>query len=288
MTGKTVLAHGGSVYWNAYRGRWVMIVVESSGSTSFLGEIWYAEADTPLGPWVYARKIVTHDKYSFYNPKQHPMFDQDGGRIIFFEGTYTTTFSGNPDPTPRYDYNQVMYRLDLSDGRLALPVAVYEVPAGGGSLRLTTRAGRAEAREEPARRVAFFAPDRPGIANLPVYEETEPGGGRVLRVGTAPGSAGGPGPAPVFYTAARRSRGPGRGHGPALRVPGGIRRKAVVLGGPAGDAGTPPPAVTGSWDGSGRTRRRRCAGDRRWSSRAATARPLSRSGVPRSSPPRKG
>ena len=95
-TGKTVLAHGGSVYWNAYRGRWVMIAVESFGSTSFLGEVWYAEADTPLGPWVYARKIVTHDKYSFYNPKQHPMFDKDGGRIIFFEGTYTTTFSGNP------------------------------------------------------------------------------------------------------------------------------------------------------------------------------------------------
>ena len=43
-----------------------------------LGEIWYAEADTPLGPWVYARKIVTHEKYSFYNPRHHPMFDQAG------------------------------------------------------------------------------------------------------------------------------------------------------------------------------------------------------------------
>ncbi len=128
-TGKTVMAHGGSVYWNAYRDRWVMIAVESWGSTSFLGEVWYAEADTPLGPWVYARKIVTHNKYSFYNPKQHPMFDKENGRIIYFEGTYTTTFSGNDDPTPRYDYNQVMYRLDLSDPRLALPVAIYELPA---------------------------------------------------------------------------------------------------------------------------------------------------------------
>jgi hypothetical protein len=27
-------------------------------------------------------------------------------------------FSGNPDKTPRYDYNQVMYRLDLADPRL--------------------------------------------------------------------------------------------------------------------------------------------------------------------------
>src|SRR6185437_11783093 len=104
-----------------------------------LGEVWYAEADSPLGPWVYARKIVTHDKYSFYNPKQHPMFDKENGRIIYFEGTYTTTFSGNNNPTPRYDYNQVMYRLDLSDRRLNLPVAVYRSADG----RFLTGAGAA-------------------------------------------------------------------------------------------------------------------------------------------------
>ena len=39
--------------------------------------------------------------------------------MIFFEGTYSATFSGNPNPTPRYDYNQLMYKLDLSDPRLA-------------------------------------------------------------------------------------------------------------------------------------------------------------------------
>ncbi len=41
-----------------------------------------------------------------------------GGRLIYFEGTYTQTFSGNPVATPRYDYNQIMYRLDLADPRL--------------------------------------------------------------------------------------------------------------------------------------------------------------------------
>jgi len=46
------------------------------------------------------------------------MFDRDGGRVIFFEATYTNTFSGNPDQTPRYNYNQIMYQLDLSDPRL--------------------------------------------------------------------------------------------------------------------------------------------------------------------------
>jgi hypothetical protein len=116
-SGKSVLAHAGSVYWNEYRQRFVMIVCEQFGS-SFLGETWYAEAETPLGPWHKAVKIVTHDKYSFYNPKQHPYFDQDGGRIIYFEGTYTHTFSGNEHKTPRYDYNQIMYRLDLADQRL--------------------------------------------------------------------------------------------------------------------------------------------------------------------------
>ena len=40
------------------------------------------------------------------------------GEMICFEGTYTHTFSGNPHPTPRYDYNQVMYRLELGDERL--------------------------------------------------------------------------------------------------------------------------------------------------------------------------
>ena len=116
-SGKPIMIHGGSVCWNEYRKRWVMIGLESFG-TSMLGEVWYAEAKQPVGPWRNARKIVTHEKYSFYNPKQHPMFDQDGGRVIFFEGTYTNMFSGNADQTPRYNYNQIMYQLDLSDPRL--------------------------------------------------------------------------------------------------------------------------------------------------------------------------
>jgi hypothetical protein len=187
-TGKTVVAHGGSVYWNSFRNRWVMITVESYGSSSLLGEIWYALADSPLGPWVYARKVVTHDKYSFYNPKQHPMLDKDRGRIIFFEGTYTTTFSGNQDPTPRYDYNQVMYQLDLSEPRLALPVAVYLSPASAGAAaRLGPSSAPDDRGPSGGRRVAFFAPDRPGIATLPVYEASyDARAGQTLRVGSGP------------------------------------------------------------------------------------------------------
>jgi hypothetical protein len=116
-SGKPVIAHAGSVYWNEWRKRWVMITTQVGG-TSLLGEVWYAEAESPLGPWTKARKIVTHERYSFYNPKQHPFLAEKGGQVIYFEGTYTAMFSGNTDPTPRYEYNQVMYRLDLSDPRL--------------------------------------------------------------------------------------------------------------------------------------------------------------------------
>ena len=116
-TGKTVRGHSGTVAWNAHRGRWIMIAQEAFGS-SFCGEIWYAEAPELVGPWEQARKIITHDDYSFYNVVHHPFFDQEGGRLIYLEGTYTRAFSGTKTPTPRYDYNQVMYRLDLADERL--------------------------------------------------------------------------------------------------------------------------------------------------------------------------
>jgi len=121
QTGKPVLAHRGSVRWNDYRRGWVMILGQTWGKISFLGEIFYAEADRLEGPWRRARKIVTHDKYTFYNPVHHAFLDQHGGRVIYFEGTYTHTFSATKTPTPRYDYNQIMYRLDLSDPRLKLP-----------------------------------------------------------------------------------------------------------------------------------------------------------------------
>lgn len=66
-----------------------------------------------------AKHIVTHTEYSFYNPAQHEYFSKDGGRIIYFEATYTNTFTQSM-PTPRYNYNQMMYKLDLDDPDLGL------------------------------------------------------------------------------------------------------------------------------------------------------------------------
>ena len=117
-TKQRVTLHEGSVCWNEFRKRWVLIAVQQFGKQSFLGEVWYAESESPTGPWKRAVKIVTHDKYSFYNPAQHPFFDEDGGRTIYFEGTYSHTFSGRESRTPLYDYNQILYRLDLADPRL--------------------------------------------------------------------------------------------------------------------------------------------------------------------------
>lgn len=108
-----VVLHRGSVRYNAHRKRWVLIACQIGGKSSLLGEVWYAEADAPTGPFSRAVKVLTHEKQSFYNPCHHAFLDRDGGRTIHFEGTYTNDFSGNPHKTPRYNYNQVLYRLDL-------------------------------------------------------------------------------------------------------------------------------------------------------------------------------
>jgi hypothetical protein len=164
-TGHRINAQG-SVAWNAFRHRWILV------GWANLSDVYYAEADTPLGPWVYARRVVTHTDYSFYNPRQHPFFDQEGGRRIYFEGTYSDTFSAPPVKTPRYNYNQIMYRLDLADERLELPAPVYRVRAAEGRVRYAMRdaveAGKDRGRVESA---PFFAfePSRHPKGTVPMF-----------------------------------------------------------------------------------------------------------------------
>ncbi|MCK6461034.1 MAG: DUF4185 domain-containing protein [Planctomycetes bacterium] len=114
-----VKPHSGSIAWSPFRKRWVTVFVQSFGKPSALGEVWYAEADAPTGPWGAAVKVLSHDDYTFYNPRVHPEFTPGGSAALYFEGTYSKEFSGNRQPTPRYDYNQVLYRLDLDDPALA-------------------------------------------------------------------------------------------------------------------------------------------------------------------------
>jgi hypothetical protein len=96
----------------------VTVFHQTYGKSSLLGEVWYAEADAPTGPWGPAVKVLSHDNYSFYNPRLHQEFTDPESPILLFEGTYTALWANKPQRTPRYDYNQILYRLDLDDPAL--------------------------------------------------------------------------------------------------------------------------------------------------------------------------
>lgn len=128
-TGKHIMAAQMAIAWNPYLKLWVNIIQEKMGKTT-AGEIWFSTANAPEGPWRHARKVTTHemarDDYKqnhndLYNPVQHYELMQGGGRFVYFSGTLVNTFSGNQWPTPYYNYNNIMYRLDLADRRLRLP-----------------------------------------------------------------------------------------------------------------------------------------------------------------------
>ncbi len=112
---ETIVPHRGAIAWNAYRNRWVTVFTQLGGESSELGEIWYAESESPNGPWRDAIHVVTHDNYTFYNPQIHSSFTQPDSPVLLFEATYTHAFSKTTTPTPRHDYNQVLYRLDLDE-----------------------------------------------------------------------------------------------------------------------------------------------------------------------------
>lgn len=192
-TGERLDLNPASVFWNRYRQRWIMLAY------GFCGQVWFLEADTPTGPWVYARKILTHDRYDFYNVGQHPLFDQDGGRIIYFEGTYTTGFSGNSNPTPLYDYNQMMYRLTLDDERLTLPVPVYRLVDSGRAPSYLTGGAVDSLDFWPAvEEILFFAlPAGRALENMVgLYLDQSNGRARIM---AAPQDKAALGAAPLFY-----------------------------------------------------------------------------------------
>ena len=113
--GGSVRAHRGSIAWSAYREKWVTVFTELGGTPSHLGELWYAEAATPFGPWINAIRVVSHENYTVYNPRIHAETRDPASPVLLFEATYTKSFANRPHPTARQDYNQVLYRLDLDD-----------------------------------------------------------------------------------------------------------------------------------------------------------------------------
>lgn len=115
---KSIRPHRGAIAYHKFRNRWVTVFTQQYGAPSALGELWYAEALAPEGPWGPAVKVVTHNNYTFYNPALHPELTPIGSPELLFEATYTTTFADHATPTPRHEYNQILYRLDLDDPAL--------------------------------------------------------------------------------------------------------------------------------------------------------------------------
>jgi len=116
--GEQVVLHSGSIAWNPFRKRWVTVFMQNGGRPSAFGELWYAEALSPMGPWGPAVKVLTHENYTFYNPRIHAEWVPSDSSFLLFEGTFTATFADRPTPVARHDYNQMLYRLDLEDPRL--------------------------------------------------------------------------------------------------------------------------------------------------------------------------
>lgn len=117
VTGDALPLTEGSVQWNTFRKNWVLIG-NGPGSDTTPGDVWYAEAADITGPWGPATQIATHASHAFVGPAQLSPLQEEGGRYLYFEGTLHDPVTGPMEPLPRYQDNQLMYRLDVKDARL--------------------------------------------------------------------------------------------------------------------------------------------------------------------------
>lgn len=97
-----------------------------------------------VGPAV---KILSHDNYTFYNPRLHPEFTPEGSPRFSSKAP-----TRNHSPTtwasakPRYDYNQILYRLDLDDPALAASNARTDLDLVGRQCDLEAAVNHASGR----------------------------------------------------------------------------------------------------------------------------------------------
>ena len=106
--GHFVVPTSGTIAWNGFRKSWIFIFSTSDGG------VFCARAPAVDGPWQKAVLIAIHPGHQISAVGQIPAFDQEDGRLIYFQGT----LDGGTIQTPRYDGNALMYRLDLGDPRL--------------------------------------------------------------------------------------------------------------------------------------------------------------------------
>ena len=72
-------------------------------------------AAVPGAVWTGAVKVLEHENYTFYNPRIQIELAPEDAPFILFEGTCTAEFANHARPTPRHNYNQILYRLDFAD-----------------------------------------------------------------------------------------------------------------------------------------------------------------------------
>ena len=117
--GDEVRVHRGSLTWNDNLKQWLFLFTEIKEGDSPLGNIWLCVSDSPFGPFGKAIQVAEHVSYTFYNPMLHSEWMGEDSPTLLFEGTFTHTFSNNPSPVPRAEYNQVLYRIELDDEAFA-------------------------------------------------------------------------------------------------------------------------------------------------------------------------
>jgi hypothetical protein len=105
-TGRVVELRSGSVQWNAFRQRYIMLAADENWAVHYL------EAAEPDGLWGRAVQVLSPGCGGVEEPVQHDFLDQDGGKVIYIEGIHAGA------ATPRYTGCQVMHRLSLTDARL--------------------------------------------------------------------------------------------------------------------------------------------------------------------------
>ena len=96
-----------------------------------------------LDQWLVA--TPSWSQYSCYNPVMLPQLDLKGGRFTHFSCTFTDSFSNAPVKVPEYDYNNLVFRIDLDAVGHAtiLSLAGERIPHAGLDARLVHELGGA-------------------------------------------------------------------------------------------------------------------------------------------------
>jgi hypothetical protein len=141
LTGKPM--HGGlargSINWNSYRKKYILVSDKGmnggASSESNYGELWYCESAALTGPWTDCVRAISHagTGSSCYNPLQLQFMDEAGGEAVYIACTFTSMWSsqqkkpkdkscefsdyggqGCSVAVPRYEYNNLVYKLNLT------------------------------------------------------------------------------------------------------------------------------------------------------------------------------